>query len=303
MLFWLMIFLLSSAGVIGGGISLERVTEEWAERSGVTKEWAGFLILSIVTSTPEFATAISGAVNNYPDLVIGDILGGNFFNIVVFSLFSFLWYDLFRCINKRVTYELIAWNIAFNIILIFALYFRMNLFPVFLLYPFVAMRVFERSGDKTSFEGDNGGRRLKYYFIFAITLVIGSGYFLIVSGAQLSELMNLSNTFIGTLFVAIVTSAPELSTSFTALLRKAHGLCVGNVLGSNVLNFFILPIAAFFFKDPMVKVSSQAHMLTAMGLLISSLLLFVSLSFAFKKIRLFPVLIYLMVISLLGKGV
>jgi len=99
MLFWLMIFLLSSAGVIGGGISLERVTEEWAERSGVTKEWAGFLILSIVTSTPEFATAISGAVNNYPDLVIGDILGGNFFNIVVFSLFSFLWYDLFRCIK------------------------------------------------------------------------------------------------------------------------------------------------------------------------------------------------------------
>lgn len=59
MSFWFIVFFLSSIGVVGGGIVLERATEEWAERKGVTKEWAGFIILSIITSSPELATAIT----------------------------------------------------------------------------------------------------------------------------------------------------------------------------------------------------------------------------------------------------
>lgn len=302
--FWLAIFLLSSLGVIGGGVALERVTEEWAERKGVTKEWAGFLILSIVTSSPELATAVSGALKSYPDMVIGDILGGNLFNVTVFSVLSFFWYNLFRCANRRVFFELIGWTIAFTTVMLFALRFKVNLLWVFFAYPLIAFRIFERSDEEVKvLEKSRSGKGIGLYFAVSISLVIISSYFLIVAGGKLSELMNLSDTFIGTLFVALVTSAPELSTSLAALARRAHGLCVGNILGSNILNFFILPIADLFFKGSIISSSSSMHMLTALSLLCVSLISLMSILFSLRYFRLLPVSLYIMTIFTLGKGV
>lgn len=302
MLFWFSVFIASAVGVIRGGVLLERVTDEWAERSGVTKEWAGFLILSIVTSTPELATALSGAIEGYPDIVVGDILGGNLLNITLFSVLSLIWYDLFKSINKRVFYELITWSMVFTVIIIVSLYLDVNLLPVYFLYPLIVMRLFERS-EENSCVGSGEKGKFVIYFIVAILIVVISGYLLIVSGGQLSRLTGLSNTFVGTLFVAIVTSAPELSTSFSALLRKAHGLCVGNILGSNMLNFFVLPLADLFFKGSIIKASSEAHLLTALSGLIVSFIVVLSIYFAWKSIRAIPVLIYLLTILFLGKGV
>lgn len=303
MFFWLAVFLLSACGVIGGGVALERVTEEWAERKGVTKEWAGFLILSIVTSSPELATAVSGALKGYPDMVIGDILGGNLFNVTVFSLFSFFWYNLFRRVNRRVFFELICWTIVFTGVILLSLRLRINLLWVFLTYPLIALRIFERSDEGGDFEKHENDKRTGIYLALSIALIISSGYFLIVAGGQLSRLTNLSDTFIGTLFVALITSAPELSTSLAALKRKAHGLCVGNILGSNVLNFFILPVADLFFKGSIINFSSPMHMLTALSLFCVSLISLLSIIFSLRYLRLVPISVYLMTLFILGKGV
>ncbi|MCS7233164.1 MAG: hypothetical protein N3C62_04430 [Synergistetes bacterium] len=303
MFFWLIVFFLSSLGVIGGGIALERVTEEWAERKGVTKEWAGFLILSIVTSSPELGVAISGALKGYSDMIVGNILGGNLFNIAVFSFFSFMWYDLFSCINRKVFIELISWSIAFTVVMIFALNFKLNLFWIFLVYPLIAFRIFERSDESKTLEERANERDFAIYFILSILVVFISSYFLIVAGGWLSRITSISDTFIGTLFIALVTSAPELSTSLAAILRKAHGLCLGNILGSNVLNFFILPIADLFFKGSMVSFSSNMHMFTVLSLLCVSLILVISTLFSVRYLRLLPVSIYLITIFILGKGV
>ncbi|KUK13801.1 MAG: hypothetical protein H5T91_04840 [Synergistetes bacterium] len=303
MSFWFIVFFLSSIGVVGGGIVLERATEEWAERKGVTKEWAGFIILSIITSSPELATAISGALKGYPNMVVGDILGGNLLNIAVFSLLSFLWYNLFRHLNRRVFFELIWWNIGFSFVMLFALKLKTNLLWVFLIYPLVAFRVFERPSELGVSHKSSSKANFVVYFGISVITVIVSSYFLMVSGAQLSKLTNITDTFIGTLFIAIVTSAPELSVSFTALLRKAHGLCVGNILGSNLLNFFILPVADIFFKGPFVAFTSSEHMVTVSGLIFASLLSLISILFSVKFLRLIPVVVYIVVIFFLSRGV
>lgn len=304
MLFWIFVFLISSIGVVVGGLVLERVTEEWAERRGVTKEWAGFIILSLVSSSPELATAISGALKGYSNMVLGDILGGNLLNVAVFSLFSFLWYDLFKCLNRRVFYELMAWNIGFSVIMILALCFRVNLLWVFLLYPLLAYRLFERPKDEVIFHREDGhNSKFALYFVISTVMVISSSYFLMASGGRLSELTHISDTFIGTLFIAIITSAPELSTSFAALLRRAHGLCVGNILGSNMLNFFILPLSSPFLKGSFVASSSWDHVFTVLGLIVASLFSLLSIVFSLRPLRLLPVFIYIVVIFLLSKGV
>ncbi|MFO0266194.1 MAG: hypothetical protein ACK51D_04540, partial [Cyclobacteriaceae bacterium] len=57
----------------------------------------------------------------------------------------------------------------------------------------------------------------------------------------------LSNTFFGTLFLAAATSLPELVVSYAAIRMGAFDLLVGNLLGSNVFNIFILALTDIFY--------------------------------------------------------
>jgi cation:H+ antiporter len=56
----------------------------------------------------------------------------------------------------------------------------------------------------------------------------------------LAQLMNVSEKFIAITIVALGTSLPELVTSIIAITKKHHGLAIGNVIGSNLFNIFLV---------------------------------------------------------------
>ena len=70
---------------------------------------------------------------------------------------------------------------------------------------------------------------------------------------ELALRRNLDNGFIGMLFLAGVTSLPELAVCFSALLRepltRGCDLALGNILGSNLFNLFILGLTGLFFAN------------------------------------------------------
>jgi cation:H+ antiporter len=79
-----------------------------------------------------------------------------------------------------------------------------------------------------------------------LDLVLGiiglyAGGELVSNNAQiLARNWGMSESTIGLTVVATATSLPELITSIVAALKKNSGIAIGNVLGSNILNIFIV---------------------------------------------------------------
>jgi cation:H+ antiporter len=83
------------------------------------------------------------------------------------------------------------------------------------------------------------------YLLFgAVGLTIG-GQLTVTYGAELAAGLGVQVSVVGLFVVAIGTSLPELVTSITAAIKQEPDLCVGNVIGSNLMNgLLVLPIGA-----------------------------------------------------------
>ncbi|MBQ5328835.1 MAG: cation transporter [Oscillospiraceae bacterium] len=77
---------------------------------------------------------------------------------------------------------------------------------------------------------------------------------------MLDKTTSLSGAFLGGILLSAVTSLPELFTSISStLMLDQPGLCIGNILGSNLFNyamlsFFILTAVAKFAKCDLSKI-------------------------------------------------
>ena len=82
--------------------------------------------------------------------------------------------------------------------------------------------------------------------ISIILLIVG--FVLLVRGADtfvdgavdIAQRFNIPEIIIGTTLVAIGTSAPEAAISITAALAGSDGVSIGNIIGSNITNIFLI---------------------------------------------------------------
>ncbi len=80
-------------------------------------------------------------------------------------------------------------------------------------------------------------------FLIGIIILLVSTRILTKTAEKLSLSLKISPLLIGLTIVAIGTSLPELAVSTTAAIKGDHGLAMGNVVGSNIVNvLFIFPI-------------------------------------------------------------
>lgn len=94
-----------------------------------------------------------------------------------------------------------------------------------------------------------GGFILTYIFLITgfLLLFIGADFF-VSSAANISKTFNINPFFMGLTIVAFGTSSPELSVSLISSLNGSYGLCVGNIIGSNLFNILMVVGALGFIK-------------------------------------------------------
>lgn len=86
--------------------------------------------------------------------------------------------------------------------------------------------------------------------------------------------MGISEKIIGLTIVAAGTSLPELATSVVAALKKNNDIAVGNIIGSNIFNIFlILGVSSLINPIPYDKVFNTDLYILAIG----TILLFVAM--------------------------
>lgn len=272
----LIIFILCVSVILYAGTRLSYYGDLLAEVMGWGKMWMGMILMAAVTSLPELVTGVSAIqIVDSPNMAVGNVIGSCAFNILILSML-----DVAFPKRLPVTYEAQTGHViaaAFGIILLCLVIFSIiepgifghigwvgNYSFLFMLVYFFAMRAVynyeQRPGIKKEVvkEEESG---IKYtrtqvvmrYTLFASVVVVAA-IFLPVYGEGVAKLLGIGEGFFGTVFLALSTSLPEIVISFMAVRQRSIDMAVGNVLGSNVFNIFILALYDIVYtKGPLLE--------------------------------------------------
>lgn len=245
----------------------------------------GLTIVAFGTSLPELIVNIFSCIKGSPGLAIGNIIGSNTMNILLILGVSALIYpiDVSRISIRR---DIPAGFLATLAITLMANDFftgtarTVNWVEgiVLLLFGFVYLLLTMLKNDDTDKAEETQTPMSWGKTILLLILGIGGLYLggeLVSNNAQiLARNWGMSESTIGLTVVATATSLPELITSIVAATKKNSGIAIGNVLGSNILNIFIvLGISALITPLPFEpKMNQQLMILFAANIL---MLLFV----------------------------
>jgi cation:H+ antiporter len=124
-------------------------------------------------------------------------------------------------------------------------------------------------------------RKASAFFIIAALATIAAGTWLGFIGDEISQVTGLKASFVGTIFLAICTSAPEIVVSISALRLGALEMAVGNVIGSNLFNMGVTIFVddLFYTTGPILSYVAMDHVGTALFAILMSCVVIIGLIF------------------------
>jgi len=292
-------FTISAAVIIFAGIQLTVYADKLSDELKLSKVWIGVCLLGLVTSLPEAVTSLVSIVSlQAVDLAVGNLLGSNNFNPMLIVVMDLIYRKgaVTNAINPDRSHKISAWlaitlicivigDILFNVqvlkfsgatlsagsIMIAICYFGGIIRLARLNKGEAAINPsLERPADrKHSIAG------ICFQLLISTVLVVIGAIWLARSADVIAVQTGLGGTFFGSIFLAFVTSLPEMVVSLSALKLGSLDLAIGNIFGSNMTNVFIVFICSLFYRGgSLLGDVSQIHILTAS---LSILLTFIAL--------------------------
>ena len=217
----------------------------FAEEKGISPHVVGVTIVAFGTSLPELLVSIISSFQDYNDLALGNIVGSNISNIgLVLAVSTFIFYYV---LGTNIVPEKDASNDSYVMVLaVFLLFFfaRDNLISVaeglifFLLYLLYIYWLYKRSSNEAVEEVEEN---TSFTFLLGglVGLLLGA-QITVNAAVSIAEAMGVSEIVIGLSVVAIGTSLPELAGTVSAARMGHKEIAVGNVIGSNIANIFLV---------------------------------------------------------------
>lgn len=223
----------------------------------------GLTIVAMGTSAPEAAVSITSSLSGQNDMSVANVVGSNFFNILVVLGVSAIISKLpvqKNTIKKDTPFLLMVSGLlllfGFNkyisrieglILLIVFVYF---------LYSTVKMDKSVTNLDSSSdneialAESDTTTQtpilKTVILSIIGILGIVIGGDMVVDSATSIATLLGMSANLVGLTIVAIGTSLPEFVTSIVAIKKGETEIAIGNVIGSNIFNILlVLGLATF----------------------------------------------------------
>jgi cation:H+ antiporter len=301
-----------TAVIFFSGTRLSTSADAIAEKTGMGRTWIGVILLASITSLPELITGASSVlIYDLPNITTGDLLGSCMFNLLILAILDV---RRSRAPISSLAHQGQVLTAAFGILLLGGTtisilsaermpslgWIGVNSFALLLLY-LLAMRVVFRYEKKRLAEfltevaqearyGEISKQRAYLRLVFYGAMITLAATFLPRIADAIATRTGLGDTFVGSIFVAISTSLPEVVVSRAALKIGAVDLAVGNILGSNLSNIAILAIDDFlYWKGPLVQRMSAANAITAVGAMIMTGITMIALVYrSQKRVLLFP---------------
>ncbi len=245
--------------ILGGANALTDGASAIAKRFGLSDLVVGLTVVAFGTSAPELAISVVSSINGSAELAIGNVVGSNLFNTLVIIGVTSIITPL--VITKSIMSNEIPLVLLSSLVLLVMgndpildgsgsmMLSRSNgivlllFFAIFMRYTFSQAK----HGEADDPVSEEASKKKPITLFKSIIWVLGGLAALIyggdrfVAGASgIARGLGVSEAIIGLTIVAAGTSLPELATSVAAALKGKTGIALGNVIGSNIFNIFLV---------------------------------------------------------------
>lgn len=243
--------------LVWGADLLVKGSSNIAKKFHIPEMLIGLTIVALGTSMPELIITLSSAKQNATDLIIGNAIGSNLCNLLlIMGLVAIL-----RPIKLDKDTKFIHLPVAListlavlglgvgilgspqnlinktdGIILVMA-YFLYFLYPIIVEIKDIKNTI--KENHEKHVKTTNIFISIFLVLIGAILLKIG-GDLVVNEATEIAIKYNISERVIGLTIIAVGTALPELITSIIAVIKKDDDLATGNLIGSCILNSFLI---------------------------------------------------------------
>ncbi len=240
----LIYIVLGLALLIFGGNWLLKSAVALSLRLAIPKIVIGMTIVSFATSAPELIVSIKAAMDGFPDLSLGNVVGSNIANLGLVLAITVLLGN----IDVRKSFYTIDWPVLMVASLLFVgfIYFDgllqryEGMIMVALLFLFLVYLLrYQKPAVVDEVPEDDVLLPLYktvLYLGIGGTALWGGSELLINGAVGMATTLGVSERIIGITVVSVGTSIPELAASIIAILKKEKAISVGNLIGSNIFN-------------------------------------------------------------------
>jgi cation:H+ antiporter len=301
---WLLIYLVLASLVIFLSIKLSKYVDLLDKKTKIAGALLGGILLAGVTSLPELFTSLTGTIIvGKNDLVLGNIMGSDFFDIMIFGVVYFLFFKKFTegKVGKQhylsclfTALMLIAVTIAAFVFSangwLIGGYFNPMSFVIIAIYV-ISIIISPKTEEKEENEEVDDSLSVKQIWIrftlASIVLIAASITVTIVTDKVVGPApdgFDIGETFGGSLFLGVATSLPEVTATIALCRKKNFDAAYGDIIGSCTFNIIILAIAdALSFKAGPLFIIDESSFMLLLGTALSLVLIFVSILYIRSK--------------------
>ncbi|MBU0596853.1 calcium/sodium antiporter [Patescibacteria group bacterium] len=240
--------------LIAGAEYMVRSASSMAKKLGISSIVIGLTVVAFGTSAPELVVNLISSVKGTTDLAIGNIVGSNMANILLILGIGAVIKTL--KVKEGTTFREIPFALlAIALVAIMGndLFFEgsgatvnaisridgiilLCFFVIFMYYTYGISKV---EGESEGVETYKWPAAIGMLLLGLAGLILG-GKLIVDNAIIIATMAGLSQALIGLTVVAVGTSLPELATTIVAI-RKGHtDLAIGNAVGSNIFNVFLV---------------------------------------------------------------
>jgi cation:H+ antiporter len=282
------------------GTRITRVVDQLADRTGLGEATAGAMLLGAATSLSGSVLSVTAAYRGHPELAVSNALGG----IAVQTVFLAIADMVYRRANLEHA-AASAPNMMQNGLLIALLALLLlaptlpdvtvwnihPITPILLGFYFYGTRLIQGAGDNPmwypSVTSDTRQdepesvsslpslSRLWTEFLVLMATLGVAGLVLEPAATTISAEAGLSQTIVGVLLTAIITSIPELVTSVAAVRRGALTLAVAGIIGGNAFDTLFMAASDIAYRQGSLyhAMTLDSERWVALTLLMSAILI------------------------------
>lgn len=230
--------------LIAGGNWLLKSAVALSLRLAIPKIVIGMTVVSFATSAPELIVSVKAALDGFPDLALGNVVGSNIANLGLVLAITVI----MGSIDVRKSFYTTDWPVMMVASLLFCgfIYFDgvlqqyEGVILVALLFVFLVYLLrFQKTAvvdEKPEDDVILPLYKIVLYLGIGGTALWGGSELLINGAVGMASKLGVSDRIIGITVVSVGTSIPELAASVIAVLKKEKAISLGNLIGSNIFN-------------------------------------------------------------------
>lgn len=222
-----------------------------AHRLNISNMVIGLTVVAFGTSTPELVVNSVSSATGSSALALGNILGSNIFNILgILGITAMLiplrvtrtttWIEVPLAVFAAILVLLMLDETPLGVISRAEGISLLCFFAIFLIYTFVLAKHGDAgNGEEVTIKPYTTRKSIFFIFLGLAGLIIG-GRLLVTGAVSIAQSIGITERIIGLTIVSIGTSLPELATSVIAARKGNADIAIGNVVGSNIFNTFLV---------------------------------------------------------------